>query len=175
MAEQKSDSTQSETDATEGTPTQHSTPQVDARLLINRHYIKDLSYENPNAPAIFGLRKTPDIKVNIDVKGTRHKERVFEVVLSFKIKATIEDTTAFLIELDFAALVKVGDKVEEADVEPILSVEVPRHLFPFARNVVADVSRDGGYPPLLINPVDFEVLREQSIKAAAAETDTASA
>jgi len=139
-------------------PTQAGVP-TDARLIINRHYIKDLSFENPNAPAIFAQRTAPQIKVNIDVKATRYQARIFEVVLTVKVNASVEDKTAFMIELDFGSLVSLGENVPEAHYERILGVEVPAHLFPFARNIVADVSRDGGYPPLLINPVDFDALR----------------
>jgi len=146
---------------TMGEPAESSGPRPDARVLINTHYIKDLSFENPNAPAIFTKREGHDIKVSIDVRAANLQQRLYEVTLAIKATASIEEQTAFIIELDFAGLVSVGELVPESDIESLLSVEVPRYLFPFARNVVADVSRDGGYPPLLINPVDFNALRAQ--------------
>ncbi len=160
MAEQETAPGAGESQAPEGTQ-QQASPETEARLLVHRHYVKDLSFENPNAPAIYTSRETPSIKVQIDVNATRLGERLFEVTLGTKVNANIEDKTVFHIELDFAGVAKVGDKVEEAHIEPILSVEVPHLLFPFARNIVADVTRDGGYPPLLINPVDFAALRQQ--------------
>ena len=142
-------------------------PEAEARLLIHRHYVKDLSYENPNAPTIFTSRETPSIRVNIDVNVAKLAERLFEVTLSTKVSATVEDKTAFQTELDFAGLARIGDQVEEAEFEQILGVQVPHLLFPFARNIIADVTRDGGYPPLLINPVDFAALRRQRAEEAA--------
>ena len=137
------------------------TPEV--RLLIHRHYIKDLSVENPNAPGIFTTREQPKVQVQLDVRANRVVDRIFEVVLTVKVEAKVEEKAAFLIELDFAALCKLGDSLEESAFEKILAVEVPQLLFPFARNIVADVTRDSGYPPLLINPVDFGVLHQQKL------------
>lgn len=159
---------QTEGAATEQTP--------DPRLMIHRHYIKDLSVENPNAPSIFATRQQPQIKVSLDVRAQRVVERIFEVVLAAKVEAQIEDKSAFLIELEFAALSKVGDSVPNSEMEGILGVEVPQLLFPFARNIIADVTRDAGYPPLLINPVDFSSLQRQKAEAGgngAAEPDEA--
>lgn len=147
--------------APSGEPADGGGPRPDNRVLINTHYIKDLSFENPNAPAIFTKREGHDIKVSIDVRAGKLQPRLYEVTLAIKATASIEEQTAFIIELDFAGLVSVGELVPDNDIETLLSVEVPRYLFPFARNVVADVSRDGGYPPLLINPVDFNALRAQ--------------
>lgn len=151
----------SESGTTTGSASTESTPKPDTRVLINTHYVKDLSFENPNAPAILAQREHPQIKVGIDVKVVPLQQRHYEVVLAIKAEAEIQGQKAFIIELEFAGLVAVGEGVAETDIEPLLSVEVPRYLFPFARNVVADVSRDGGYPPLLINPVDFAALRAQ--------------
>ena len=149
---------------------------ADIRLLVHRHYIKDLSVENPNAPEIFTKREQPQVKVQLDVNASRLQERIFEVVLACKVDATVEDKAAFIVELDFAALIKVGDKVADSEMESILAVEVPQLLFPFARNIIADVTRDGGYPPLLVNPVDFASLRRQKVAAAqAAQQDQAAA
>ncbi|MGF1609392.1 MAG: protein-export chaperone SecB [Kiloniellales bacterium] len=148
-----------------GTPTgsaaAESAPKPDTRVLINTHYVKDLSFENPNAPAIFAHREGHQIKVGIDIQTQPLQQRRYEVILAIKAQAELQGQTAFIIDLRFAGLVTVGEGVAETDIEPLLSIEVPRYLFPFARNVIADVSRDGGYPPLLINPVDFAALRNQ--------------
>lgn len=151
-----------------GSPGAEISPKADSRILINTHYVKDLSFENPNAPAIFAQRDGHQIKVGIDIRATALQQRRYEVVLAIKAEAEIQGQRAFIIELEFAGLVTVGEAVPDADVEPLLSIEVPRYLFPFARNVIADVSRDGGYPPLLINPVDFAALRAQQRAASAA-------
>ena len=167
MAEQETAPGAGGSGASEGAPQQAST-EAEPRLLVHRHYIKDLSFENPNAPSIYTARETPNIKVQIDVNAARLAELLFEVTLGTKVNAVLEDKTVFHVELDFAGVAKVGNTVEEALIEPILSIEVPHLLFPFARNIIADVTRDGGYPPLLINPVDFAALRNQ--KGAQAET-----
>lgn len=149
-----------------GGPTMSEAPKPDSRIIINTHYVKDLSFENPNAPAIFAHREGHQIKVGIDISARNLQQRHYEVTLAIKATAELQGQTAFILELDFAGLVTVGELVPETEIEPLLSIEVPRYLFPFARNVIADVSRDGGYPPLLINPVDFAALRAQRQQAA---------
>ena len=143
-------------------------PKPDGRIIINTHYIKDLSFENPNAPAIFAQREGHNIRVGIEVHARNLQDRLYEVTLAIKCSATMQNATAFILELEFAGLVTVGELVPETELEELLQIEVPRYLFPFARNVIADVTRDGGYPPLLINPVDFAALRAQQAKQGAA-------
>jgi preprotein translocase subunit SecB len=131
----------------------------DARLLLNAQYIKDLSFENPNAPLIYGeLQQGPNIEITINVDLENLQERLYEVVLAFQVSAKVGEQTAFIVELEFAALATLGEGISEPDGNRLLLTEVPRLLFPFARAVVSDVTRDGGFPPLLINPIDFEEL-----------------
>lgn len=144
-----------------------------ARLLVNTHYIKDLSFENPNAPLIYGeLHKGPNIDITINVDVNHLQDRLSEVVLELQVSAKVEDQTAFLVELDFAGLATVGEGVSQDEGDRLLLTEVPRLLFPFARAVIGDVTRDGGFPPLLINPIDFEELyrSRQESDARLAET-----
>ena len=138
-------------------------PRADTRVAINTQYIKDLSFENPNAPRIYAQREGHRIEVAVEVRAVHLQDRHYEVQLGIKATAEVKETTAFIVELDFAALVTVGETVASDEIEVLLSVEVPRYLFPFARAVVAEVTRDGGYPPLLINPVDFSHLYRQRI------------
>lgn len=161
MADQDNAQTPPAGNGNGGGAAQQTTPRSDARVIINTHYIKDLSFENPNAPAVFAHKEGHQISVNIDVRAAHLQDQLYEVLLSIKATTTVADTTAFLIELDFASLCTVNASVPDAERHDLLSVEVPRYLFPFARNIIADVSRDGGYPPLLINPVDFAHLRQQ--------------
>jgi preprotein translocase subunit SecB len=151
-------------------------PQGNARLVLNTQYIKDLSFENPNAPLVYAeLHKGPDIDVNIDVQVRHLRDRLYEVVLTMRVKASVKDNVAFLVELDFGGLATVGPQVRKPETEHLMLVEVPRFLFPFARAVIGDVTRDGGFPPLLINPIDFEELyrNRQQNAAARAPADTA--
>ncbi len=129
----------------------------DQPLVIHTQYIKDLSFENPNAPGIFTNPNSgqPALNISLDVRSKKLSERTFEVVLTLRAQATSEETTAFLAELDYAGMVSVAASVAEADVERLVNVEVPRFLFPFARNMLAVVTREGGFPPLFVNPIDF--------------------
>ncbi len=148
-------------------------PAAEPRLLLNSHYIKDLSFENPHAPLIYGeLQKGPTIDVNIDVDLQHLQDQLHEVVLKLRVKATIEETVAFIVELDMAGLATIGKHVSPEECERMLITEVPRYLFPFARAVVSDMTRDGGFPPLLINPISFDDLyrnrQEQDVQMAEA-------
>lgn len=135
---------------------------------INSQYIKDLSFENPNAPQSFmTMKSAPNVEVNVNVDAKRMNPEIFEVTLHIKASAVAEKETIFIAELSYAALVTIQG-VSDENLKPILLIEVPRIIFPFARNILADVTRDGGYPPLMINPVDFVTLYRQSIDTTAA-------
>ena len=140
----------------EADPAGAASPTSDARLLIHNQYLKDLSFESPGGPArLADLQEGPELKVDIRVDAEHIEDRRYEAVLSIEAKATVGDRAAFLIELQFAGLVSIGQSVEQTHVDPILKIEAPRFLFPFARQILADVTRHGGFPPLLINPIDF--------------------
>ena len=116
--------------------------------------------------AVEDLQQGPDVDVNIDVQVRHLRDRLYEVVLTTRIKASLKDKVAFLVELDFGGLATVGQQVPQSEVEHLMLVEVPRFLFPFARSIIGNVTRDGGFPPLLINPIDFEELyrnRQQAV------------
>jgi len=140
-------------------------------LTINTQYVKDHSFENPNAPTIYGTMRTekPDLNVSVEVTPTQLQDGVYEVVLGLKASAKIGETTAFMSELDYAAVVSLAPGVSEEMRERLVMVEVPRHLFPFARAILADDTRDGGFPPLMMSPIDFAQLY-LSRKAQAGDT-----
>jgi len=127
-------------------------------LVIHSQYIKDFSFENPNAPDIYAAMSehTPALNITLDVQPRQLSERTYEIVLLLRVQAQVQEKTTFLIELDYAGVVQVPDAVPESEMEPLLMIEAPRHFFPFARNVLATITRDGGFPPLVINPIDFE-------------------
>lgn len=126
-----------------------------ARLHVLAQYVKDLSFENPNAPRSFTQGEgQPALDVNVDVNVQRLSETDFEVVLGTRITATREDETLFITEVDYAGLFRLIN-VPQDTLEPILLIECPRQIFPFARRVLADTTRDGGFPPLLLDPIDF--------------------
>jgi preprotein translocase subunit SecB len=140
-------------------------------LVVNIQYVKDLSFEVPNAPGVYAtLRAAPRVDINLDVQARRVQDgqSVFEVVLVIRAEAT-EPTTngadvpaanaarVFLAELSYGGVFTLTGIPDNA-VEPVLLVECPRVLFPFARNILADVTRDGGFPPVLLQPIDFVAL-----------------
>jgi preprotein translocase subunit SecB len=147
------------------------------QLTINTQYVKDHSFENPNAPTIFASMRTekPDLSVSVDVSPTQLQDTVYEVVLSLRASAKVGETTAFLAELDYAAVISLSAGLSDELREQIVMIEVPRHLFPFARAILADDTRDGGFPPLMMNPIDFGQLYLSRKQAAGAQAETPAA
>jgi len=140
-------------------------------------YVRDLSFENPNAPAsLQALANTkPAIDVNVNVGVRKINDEVYEVELKITAKATHKDDqgadqVAFVVELSYGSLFGMRNIPEES-LKPFLLVQAPTLMFPFARRIVADASRDGGFPPLLLEPISFEGLyraqQEQEAQAAA--------
>ena len=140
------------------------------QLGIRTQYIKDLSFENPSAadrpPE---AERSPDIQVNVQVAVRRLEAPNFEVTLQITANAKYQEKPVFLVELTYAGVFTLIGIPQEA-LEPTLLVECPRLLFPFARRIVADVTRDGGFPPLLLGPIDFLALyRNGQAQAQAAQ------
>ena len=120
-------------------------------------YIKDFSFENPNAPAIFQAQEPPAIDVQFNIGSGQIGDDVHEVVLKIEARAEVGGQTAFIVDLTYAGL--FGFRNVPADqIQPFMLGEAPRLLFPFARRVLADAVRDGGFPPLLLEPIDFNQL-----------------
>lgn len=153
-------------DAQGQTPQQPS-QQQGAPLILQGQYIKDLSFEAPGAPEIFRkLNQQPEIPITVDVQARPLEGNVFEVTLHFDIKGKVQGEDAFLLELVYGAVVQVNPQQPE-HTQPLLLIETPRLMFPFARNLIADVTRDGGFPPLMLQPIDFVQLYRQRMEHAA--------
>ena len=155
-------------------------PQAGPPLLVNIQFIKDLSFEVPGAPEIYSsLRAQPNVQINLDVQARRIQEgqNVFEVVLVTRAEATEAPPAngeagqpgrpVFIAELSYAGVFTLTG-VPEQSIEPILLIECPRLLFPYARNILADVTRDGGFPPVLLQPIDFVALWQARKQASGA-------
>ena len=127
-------------------------------------YVKDFSFENPNAPAIYQNPQGPAIDVQFNIASAQVGEEVFEIVLRIEVKAETNGTVAFLVDLSYAGLFGLRN-IPEEHIQPFLLGEAPRLLFPFARRVLADAVRDGGFPPLLLEPIDFTQLYMQQAEA----------
>jgi preprotein translocase subunit SecB len=141
------------------------------RATIVNQYIKDLSFENPNAYDVFKVfaGTTPKIDVAIDINGIKKADDAYEVDLKFTITTKQDDTSAFVIELVYSGLFAVKNMTEES-VQPFLHIQAPFILFPFARRIIADVTRDGGYPPLMLDPIDFASLYQQRLEVEAGQS-----
>jgi len=135
---------------------------------ILAQYVKDLSFENPNAPAVFQWQGQPqmDVQVNIGVQGVG--QDVHEVVLKIEVEAKGDQGTAFRVELLYAGLFALRN-IPEEQLQPFLLAEAPRLIFPFARRIIADTVIDGGFPPLLLDPIDFAGLYMQTAAQQQAE------
>ena len=152
------------------TPTQPPARPSTPVIRVFNQYIKDLSFENPGA----NLQQQPNIELGIDVSASAKSDppNTYEVVLKLQARAGTQETALFLLEMDYAGAFQV-EGLSQADLEPILLIECPRLLFPFARRIIADISAEGGFPPLRIDPVDFASLyaaqKQRAAQAAAAE------
>lgn len=138
-------------------------------------YVKDLSFENPNAPGIYQQQAQPQIDVQFHISVTPVADDVHEVAMKIDVRATGDaDTTIFAVELLYAGL--FGARNIAADqLAPFLYAEAPRLLFPFARRIISDATRDGNFMPLLLDPIDFGAMYMQQAQAAnqLAEGETA--
>lgn len=133
-------------------------------------YIKDLSFENPNVDKLMGgPGENPHIQleVNVDAKQVDPKNNVFESAIDFRAHATSKIGTIYQLEVVYAGLFRIQNLPEQA-LEPFLLVNCPAILFPFLRRLMADITREGGFPPLLLDPIDFGALyvrRKQEMQA----------
>lgn len=154
----------------EGAAGENTAPPV----TILAQYIKDLSFEAPSTPSVFSQlqNNAPDIKINVDVRANHLQENAYEVVLFANAQCVTGETTAFILELSYGGIFNIN--VSEENLRPLLLIECPRLLFPFARNIIADVSRDGGFPPLMLSPLDFVDMYRKGMGAqdSAAETNS---
>src|SRR5215475_1206723 len=141
------------------------TPPQPGPLTVHGQYIKDLSFENPRAPQSLIEQKQPQLSLNVNVTTRQFDAKTFEVTLSVEANAqTPEKEPLFVLELVYAGTVSIGEVPQDA-YGPLLLIETPRLLFPFARAIVANATREAGFPPLNIAPVDFVALYRQQLEA----------
>ena len=133
---------------------------------MHGQYIKDLSFENPRAPQSLIEQTQPQLSLNVQVTNRQFDAKTFEVALSIEATAkTPKDEPLFMLELVYAGTVTLGADVPPDAFGPLLFIETPRLLFPFARAVVANATREAGFPPLNIAPVDFVALYRSQLEA----------
>jgi len=131
-------------------------------------YVKDFSFENPNAPAVFQWQSQPQTDVQVNIGTMVAGENLHEVTLKIDVTATATEGVAFRIEVLYAGLFALTN-VPADQLQPFLLAEAPRILFPFARRIVADAVRDAGYPPLMLEPIDFNGIYLQQLQQRQAE------
>ena len=146
-----------------------------APVQVHAQYVKDLSFENPNSPdSILGGWGAPEthVQVNIQYRPLNEENKMFEVVLLFRIEAKNkeQDKTAFIVELAYGCAVSLGELPKD-NIEPVLMIELPKLLFPFAREIIANAAIHGGYPPLYIQPINFESVYVQRLQQQRAEAE----
>jgi preprotein translocase subunit SecB len=150
------------------TPVSGPAPQ----LMVLAQYTKDLSFENPNAPnSLTQQNVQPQINVSVNVAATPITQTDVEVVLKIDGKAEAAGSVMFNVELTFAGVFRLQN-VPEQNVHPLLMIECPRLLFPFAREIIANAVRNGGFPPLLLDPIDFVALYNQRMAQAQQQPPT---
>ncbi|MBR0715283.1 protein-export chaperone SecB [Bradyrhizobium liaoningense] len=134
------------------------------QLNVLAQYTKDLSFENPNAPASLQQQgQQPQINIQINVNANNLSEQEFEVTLSVEGKAETAGKVMFSFELAYAGVFRIVN-VPKENLHPLVMIECPRLLFPFAREIIATAVRDGGFPPLMLDPVDFVGLYRQNME-----------
>lgn len=127
------------------------------QVSVLAQYVTDLSFENPNAPAVYQQKEPPQVDVQFNIATRPISEGVHEVTLKVEVGARIADQPAFQVELAYSGLFGLRN-VPEDQLQPFLLAEAPRMLFPFARRLLADTIRDGNFPALMLEPIDFHSL-----------------
>ena len=144
-------------------------------ITVNAQYIKDFSFENPNAPrSLMTNGQPPNVEVNINVEARPLADDTYEVTLKVNAEAKTPEISCFVVELSYGCIMTLQGFPEE-QIQPVLMIEGPRLLFPFARQIIADATREGGFPPLLINPIDFAAMYQQNVVAGGQNGGQASA
>lgn len=138
-------------------------PQEQPSLRILGQYLKDLSFENPNAPHSLSQEAAPDIAVSVNVNARPLTATDFEVELHLEAKATAQDKVAFATELVYAGTFRLENFPQQM-LHPAILIECPRILFPFARQILAEATRNGGFPPLMLDPIDFASMYQRRMQ-----------
>ena len=134
--------------------------QLQPVFAIEKIYVKDLSLEIPNAPTIFLERDTPEINMQLGGKNQSIEEGLYEVLLTVTITAKIKDKIMFLVEAQQAGIFRISN-IPDEEINPVLGIGCPNILFPYLREVISDVVTRAGFPPVILSPVNFEVIYQQ--------------
>lgn len=145
--------------------------QEGAQLNVLAQYIKDLSFESPNTPAsLKGPGENPNLKVNVNVNASKKEDDIYEAAISFSAEATNDTGSIYVMEAVYAGLFRLKGIPEQA-LHPVLFINCPNLLFPYLRRLVSDLTREGGFPPLALDPIDFATLYKQKLEQMKAEKE----
>jgi preprotein translocase subunit SecB len=149
-----------------GTPTSgNGNANTQATLNVLAQYVKDLSFESPGAPnSLRGRDKAPGINISVNVNANPLSDKEFDVNLTLNAKAAVDKDVLFNVELVYGGVFRIEGFPQE-HMLPLLFIECPRLLFPFARQIVAEATRNGGFPPLMLDPIDFAQMFQQKMAA----------
>lgn len=147
-------------------------PQPQAQFQLQKLYVKDVSFELPNAPQVFQEDGQVEIKMNLAQKVENLAEGVHEVVLTVTVTASLDDKTAYLAEVAQAGIFSING-LNEQGLHAALNTLCPHTLFPYARRLITDLVADGGFPPLVLQPLNFDQIYAQRLKEAQAQADAA--
>ena len=138
-------------------------------LQLQKLYVKDVSFEVPNAPAVFQESGQSEVKLNLNQRANDIGEDLFEVVLTITVTATTDENTAYLAEVSQAGIFMISGLNEQSQ-HAALNTMCPATLFPYARTIVSGLVTDGGFPPLVLQPINFDAIYGQRLQQAQAET-----
>jgi len=144
----------------------------DAQFLVQKVYVKDISFETPNTPEIFKMEWRPEVEMNMTNKATPIGEDHFDVVLTVTLTVKVGDKVAYLVEVNQGGIFMIRNLPEDV-IDRMLAIVCANILFPFVRETVSDVVTRGGFPQLLLAPVNFDALYEQQKEEGKAQLDAA--
>ena len=156
-------------DDSKNNQTPESQGQENRNVSVLTQYVKDISFESPNSPqSLQASQERPNINISVDVVANKLQESQYEVILKISASAKRGEETAFLAEVSYGGIFAF-EGVPEAELQPALLIFCPALLFPYVRRVISDLTRDGGFPSLMLDPVDFAQLYQQRMQKMQAE------
>jgi preprotein translocase subunit SecB len=143
-------------------------PQAAAQIVLQKLYVKDASFEAPNAPQIFQEEGQTNLQLNMSQKVGNVAENVYEVLLTLTLTCTLGEKTAYLAEVQQAGIFGIAG-FDNRNLEAILSTYCPNVLFPYARQVIGEMIQNGGFPPYLLQPINFDQIYAEQLRRRAAQ------
>ena len=143
------------------TPSNGATPS--AQLAVQKIYVKDASFEVPGAPAVFQDQGQPQVQLNLSQKVTNFEENLYEVVLTVTVTCKLGEKTAYLAEVQQAGVFMLSG-FPQADLQAVLATYCPHTLFPYARQMIGELIMQGGFPPFMLQPINFEQIYAEQMR-----------